>query len=194
MRSWGVCSMYELLQESWAINSSPSIRTPPPASLTYTCTVCLYSALPHSLSIHLYFRLTVFRMSFRLYTTMLSVPLTVVTSWFCVCQCYTVCLCVCFQSVFLYAIFICLSVFFSVRLVCLSVCLFFLFVCMFIFCLSVCQFITLSVCIFLYLSVGLSGWLSVSLSLCLPPCIIALLPACLFLSFLSINFSYMDIP
>jgi hypothetical protein len=110
----------------------------------------LYSALPHSLSIHLYFRLPVFRMSFRLYTTMLSVPFTVVISWFCVCQCYTVCLFVSLHNLLFDLLFLSVCLSFSL-FACLSVCLyvFFLFVCLFVF-----LFVCLSVCLFVCSSAG----------------------------------------
>jgi hypothetical protein len=148
-------SMYELLQESWAINSSPSIRTPPHPSLMHT-----------------------FIFIFGITSLIIYPPLfpsTSIPNVFSIVYNYVICPSHCCDLVIL-----CLSMLrcLSVRLlpicflicyfylsVCLFLCLPCLFVCMFVF--SVCLYVCFSVCLFLYLYVCLSACLSVCISVCL---------------------------
>jgi hypothetical protein len=177
----GVCSMYELLQESWAINSSPAIRTPHTPCFAYAY---FYIYIRHYLTHYL--------------STFISVYLYSVCLFDCIQLCYlslsllwsrdfvfvnvTLSVCAFASNLFFDMLFlsVCLSFSLFALSVCLYVCFFCLSVCLF-FCLSVCLFACLYVFLFVYFyicmfvcqPVYLSVFLSASLPNSLPRCLLA---------------------
>jgi len=177
MRSWGVCSMYELLQESWAINSSPSIRTPPHPSLMHTfififgiTSLIIYPPLFPSTSIPNVFSivynyvicpshccdLVILCLSMLRCLSVRLLPICFLICYFYLSVCLFLCLPVC--------LFVCM--FFSLCMfVCLSVCL---FACLYVF-----LFVYFYICMFVCQPVYLSVFLSASLPNSLPRCLLA---------------------